>query len=290
MRIAFVILHYQNIDDTVACIKSLQDNLNYENKKIVVVDNASPNGTGKRLQERYNAVEQVQVLLADVNEGYARGNNLGYQYAREELQSDFIIVLNNDTMVKQKDFCDVIIEKYHEKGYHLLGPDVVDENGNHQNPNRVERVGIPKIKKIIRNRKIIRTYLKIKSLVGWTKSMRLLEILERREEKKAKANTTYKTERENVVLHGSCIVFSPSYVKENAEAFYPNTFMYFEEDILACKCQDKGYLTLYTPSVSILHRAESSTKYDRSAFQKMLFVTEQRLNSAKILLDYMNAK
>ena len=164
---------------------------------------------------------------------------------------------------------------------------MVDIEGTHQNPHRMELVDIKKLQKVIRNRKLIRAYLKVKEMFGLTKFMKLLECLQQREEQKAKSNKAYQMEHEDVVLQGSCIVFSPSYVTENAEAFYSKTFMYFEEDILACKCKEKGYRILYTPDVAILHKTESSTRYDRSDFQKMLFVTEQRLNSAQVFLDYL---
>ena len=44
---AFVILHYRAIDTTRSCVKSIRALAG--DKHIVIVDNASPNGTGKVL-------------------------------------------------------------------------------------------------------------------------------------------------------------------------------------------------------------------------------------------------
>ena len=286
-KITFIILHYQNMEDTMGCVKSIRECIEYDEKAIVIVDNASSNGSGERLENLYKKTENIYVLKNKQNEGYAKGNNLGYQFAKRELKSDFIIILNNDTEIRQSRFCNLLIEKYNDTGYHVLGPDIVDLNGNHQNPHRMELVGEQKLKKVIRNRTLIICFMKVLRFLHLTNGVKLLEILEQSGGNKEQKNELYKTEHRNIVLQGSCIVFSPAYVKENEEAFYPKTFLYFEEDILAHKCQKKGYETLYTPSVSILHKCEASTKYNKSAFQKVLFVTEKRLESAKVFLDYI---
>ena len=40
--------------------------------------------------------------------GFARGNNVGFAYAKEELNSDFIILCNSDTEVLEENFCSEI--------------------------------------------------------------------------------------------------------------------------------------------------------------------------------------
>ncbi len=52
--ICFVILHYMVLEETVKCIESIEaQGVDSFSVKIIVVDNASPNGTGKMLQEKY---------------------------------------------------------------------------------------------------------------------------------------------------------------------------------------------------------------------------------------------
>lgn len=99
---AFVILHYRAIDMTRTCVERIQA-LDGEND-IVIVDNASPNGTGKLLAEEYAADSKVTVLLNPENAGFARGNNMGIRWAKEHLSADFVVALNNDVEILQKDF------------------------------------------------------------------------------------------------------------------------------------------------------------------------------------------
>ena len=46
--ICYVILHYQNIEVTQECVEKLKRIIQKESK-IVVIDNASPNGSGEKL-------------------------------------------------------------------------------------------------------------------------------------------------------------------------------------------------------------------------------------------------
>ena len=92
--ICFVILHYQAEQETVNCINNIKEKVQSA-KKIVVVDNASPNGSGEYLQKRYDSDSEVEIVLLDKNLGFAKGNNR----VLEKHLNDFSysILLNNDT-------------------------------------------------------------------------------------------------------------------------------------------------------------------------------------------------
>ena len=73
----FVVLHYMAYDMTVECVSTLIQHFGDQNIKIVVVDNASSNGSGKMLASKYQDDCRVEVILNPQNEGFARGNNVG---------------------------------------------------------------------------------------------------------------------------------------------------------------------------------------------------------------------
>ena len=52
-KVVFSILHYVTSEKTIKCIDTITENLAYDNYLIYVVDNCSPNGSGKELQEKY---------------------------------------------------------------------------------------------------------------------------------------------------------------------------------------------------------------------------------------------
>ena len=98
----FVILHYQAINETIDCVNSIKRILHNQNYKIVIVDNCSPNKSGHKLKQMYGNDQNVYCLLNHKNLGFANGNNIGYQFAKNHLNCDFICCLNNDTLMTEK--------------------------------------------------------------------------------------------------------------------------------------------------------------------------------------------
>ena len=96
---AIVIVNYNKYEDTLACVDSIFKSETNETYHIIVVDNASPNDSWKRLQV-LNQHESISLLLADDNRGYCAGNNIGIKYALENLGADYIWILNPDTLVE----------------------------------------------------------------------------------------------------------------------------------------------------------------------------------------------
>jgi hypothetical protein len=102
-RVAIIVLCYNGIELTLACLASLR-HLTYANAEIVVVDNASHDGTPEKVRAHFPA---VTVLETGANLGYAEGNNVGMRYALAH-GADYALLLNNDTEVAP-DFLSVLI-------------------------------------------------------------------------------------------------------------------------------------------------------------------------------------
>ncbi|MFH2032787.1 MAG: glycosyltransferase family 2 protein [Bacteroidota bacterium] len=92
-----VVLNYNGFDDTKNCIKSLI-NSGYSNLKIVIVDNSSTDNSLTHLKNNFN---DFSILTSDVNKGYAAGMNIGIKHSLEN-EADFILIINNDTIVEEK--------------------------------------------------------------------------------------------------------------------------------------------------------------------------------------------
>jgi GT2 family glycosyltransferase len=94
--VAIVVLNWNGLADTLACLESLSD-LRYANHRVIVVDNGSTDGSVAGLRRAASA-SPIELLEADRNLGYAGGNNLGIRRALDA-HVDFVLVLNNDTVV-----------------------------------------------------------------------------------------------------------------------------------------------------------------------------------------------
>ncbi|MCB0749552.1 MAG: glycosyltransferase family 2 protein, partial [Ignavibacteriae bacterium] len=228
---SFVILHYQNVEDTIICIESILKNVKYENFNIIVVDNNSPNKSGKVLFNDYGNDKKIKVILNDENLAFAKGNNVGFTYAKNHFKSDFILLLNNDTYINQSNFISLIIQKYSELKFHIMGPDIISTiDGTHQNPRILT----------LQNKERLKKYIKLYSFLLVLNYLLLDKILENTKKKIIKKpfitpekneKLDWGLEKQDVKLHGSALIFSPLYVSKY-DGLNPETFMYSEEAIL----------------------------------------------------------
>jgi len=90
-----VILTYNHYSDTEECLESLIRS-DYQNMKIVLVDNGSSDGTPTKVRELY---PQIRVIENGQNMGVPAGYNVGFQYALKN-GADYILMLNNDTVIQ----------------------------------------------------------------------------------------------------------------------------------------------------------------------------------------------
>ena len=74
-----VLLNWNSYEHTANCIRSLQDCTGAP-FDIIVVDNGSTDGSGLQIHTDFPS---IIYLPAPTNEGFAGGNNRGFQYAIE---------------------------------------------------------------------------------------------------------------------------------------------------------------------------------------------------------------
>lgn len=283
----YVILHYQNIKDTKECINSILMNRGCNESKVVVIDNNSPNGTGTELQSLYKDNNQVKILLNRKNEGFAKGNNVGYRYAKEK-GAKFIVQINNDTLIEDRNFESNFINLYNSFHFGVLGPDVFSTlDHHHQNPMPIVEMKIDNVKKQIRKNKIglLLNSLNLDILIKKTKDQKKF-YRPWQEENWVGASSRY-------VLQGACLIFSPIYI-DKFDGLYDGTFMYYEEHILAYMCEKNNVKMLYSPRIQIKHKEGLATntlikknrekrkfKYKNSIVSLENFLKEVLLESKK---------
>jgi hypothetical protein len=93
--VALVVLNWNNAEDTLRCLASLE-HLTYPDYEIVVVDNGSSDDSAPQIRAAYPAVTLIET---GANLGYAGGNNVGIRYTLEH-GAQFVCILNNDIIVE----------------------------------------------------------------------------------------------------------------------------------------------------------------------------------------------
>ena len=94
-KISVIVLTYNNLELTKACLQSLIQWSDYPNLEIIVVDNASSDESPEYLKEFQAMHSQIKLILNPQNLGFAAGNNVGLKAAT----GDYLVMLNNDTVV-----------------------------------------------------------------------------------------------------------------------------------------------------------------------------------------------
>lgn len=239
----FVILNYNTLNETRNCIESIQRLQGGNENPIIVVDNHSVEDISSIETIYFN----VYLIKNEINLGYAKGNNLGYQIAKHLYDAEFIIALNSDTIIKQDDFLQCIEEIFNRTSFHILGPDIITKQEMHQNPARNVCTEHNEVRKriFIQIMRLLKTYIPFVGGIGMGSKMMQQDYIER--------------ELENVALHGACLIFSPLYIANHEHAFYPNTFLYGEEEFLFYNARFNGEKMLYSPLLKIIHLEDVST-------------------------------
>lgn len=262
-KICFVILNYKTYKEAIACAMSVLTTQKYSDINIIIVDNGSPNDSAEQLENYFKHEQRVHVIVSDENLGFAKGNNLGIKYAREHFEPDFIVVANSDIIFEQSDYCEKVVEIYERKPYAILGGDIIDaDRVQHFNP-------------VARNRIYTIPYMRKQALVSEGKAWlyRIIKLLhmkkkvENKEEvatrevegKSVVANSRVEEELKNVLLHGCCMVFSKDFFQK-LDGFWPETFLYAEEEIIYYLAMKKNLKIVYSPEIVCMHKEAVTTK------------------------------
>jgi len=90
-----VIVNWNLREDTLACVNSLIE-AGAKPDHIVVVDNASTDGSVEALKQTFNS--ELTIIESNHNLGFAAGSNLGAKFAIDQ-GAVWVLFLNNDTVV-----------------------------------------------------------------------------------------------------------------------------------------------------------------------------------------------
>lgn len=93
-RVHIVLVHWNSWPETSACLTSLHE-LDYENYRVIVVDNGSSDDSVSRIRQTFSWPE---LILAGENRGFSAGCNIGISRALLD-GSDYVWLLNTDTRV-----------------------------------------------------------------------------------------------------------------------------------------------------------------------------------------------
>jgi GT2 family glycosyltransferase len=97
--VTVIVLNWNGCADLSECISSLKK-CSYPALKILCVDNASTDNSVSMMESEF---PEIETIVTSENLRWAGGNNFGIKYLGSDL-TDFVLLLNNDTVVKPDAF------------------------------------------------------------------------------------------------------------------------------------------------------------------------------------------
>lgn len=255
--IDLIVLNYNDaitVTDFVNCI------IDYKSiDHIVIVDNASTDDSYTKLSELKS--DRVHVILAEKNGGYAKGNNLGIEYAIHSFDSKNIIISNPDVRFDES-LIETMTEALKKTGAISVTAKMVCTS----------TVKLPIAWKLPDYKDCLNEQLYVYS----------------RLRKKTLEYSIDQCEEDFMyvdAIPGSFFMICAVKFKEIG-LFDENTFLYYEENILAYRIKEKGYkqllltneIYLHNHSVSINKSIQSEKRRLKLAFDSRCYYCKKYLN------------
>ncbi len=260
MTVSIIILNWNGWPDTLECLESVYQ-MDYPSYNVVVVDNASRDDSLARIREycqgdlvvespfftyqsankplyllevsegetpdleRYQKLgspEKLLLLKNDMNYGFAEGNNTGLSLAREYLDSEYLVILNNDTVVDHL-FLRELVEcatQHPEAG--IIGPKIRD----YHDPDLLNAVG-GKIRWPV--------------VAGYNQG------------RGERDQGQWDHSRDIDYLVGACLLF-PTTLLEEVGLLDGNLFLLYEDVDFSIRATRRGFKLLLNPQAVIYHK------------------------------------
>ncbi|PIS29973.1 hypothetical protein COT42_03775 [Candidatus Saganbacteria bacterium CG08_land_8_20_14_0_20_45_16] len=117
--VSIIVLNWNGMQDTIECLTSLAK-VNYANFNVILVDNGSTDGSVKAIKRSF---PDAILLQNKTNLGFAAGNNQGIRAAIDR-GADYVLLLNNDTVVKPDFLTNLVQVAASKPNIGLVGPKI----------------------------------------------------------------------------------------------------------------------------------------------------------------------
>ncbi len=262
-RVSIVILNWNGWEDTIEILESLFQ-INYPNFDVIVVDNASEDDSVDKIIEYcsgqlevkssffdydpknkpihifeydtyFNCPENITtekstnnliLIKNDKNYGFPGGNNIGIKFALKFLNPNYILLLNNDTVVEKNFLSELVKTGELQENIGILGPKIYF----YDEPDIIWSVGCK---------------------ISW-KLSRGIQIGTNESDK-----GQYDEKKEVEYVSGSAFLIKTKVIRKIGlmdETF----FLYFEESDWTLRANQAGYKSLYVPKAKIWHKVSRS--------------------------------
>lgn len=224
-QVCVIILNWNGKEDTLHCLRSLQE-VDYPRYQVVVVDNASDDGSPEAIRAAFPAVE---LIVNESNLGFSAGNNEGIQYALQS-GADYVLLLNNDTQVDRMVLTALVRTCEADPAVGLASPKVF----YFDRPHVIYYAGARR---------------------GW------LPLLPRLIGVEEEDRGQYEQLEEVDYIWGQAMLIKREVI-ESVGLLDPRFFMYYEDADYCLRAKRAGYKVVYVPTALVWHQVAKGTEGD----------------------------
>jgi GT2 family glycosyltransferase len=231
--VSIVIVNYNTKDLVIQCLQSIFENTIDLSFEVIVVDNASVDGSSTEIKEKY---PEVKLYCSEINLGFGKANNLGAKLAA----GTFLFLLNSDTLLIENSI--KILKEFYE-------------NSNNS------QIGVVGCKLLDKNKKPHISYGNFPSFFQEFFELGLNKIFKKFYSEKL-SPTIIDNGVENKFVDyiiGADMFFKKS-IFEEIGGFDEDFFLYYEETEICYRLNKLGYKIVWNPDTSIIHYLGSSGK------------------------------
>ena len=244
--ISIVIVQHTKGDLTARAIATLRDHTTCPHE-IIVVDNASPDGSAERVVRECPGISLIRL---ETNAGFGAANNAGVRASKGEL----LLFLNNDTESVEDPLTPVAARFAADPGLGVLGPRLVNQDRSFQ----LSAGHLP-------------------SFLGEIGDKLLYNAVDREiPGARTVAAASFDRERRVGWVTGAALFIRKS-LFEVLGGFDERFFMYFEDKDLCSRAAVLGAVVLYCPAPVIVHLRGGSSTAGRSAHLQRVYRESQAL-------------
>lgn len=247
MKLSILIVNWNTRELVVNCINSVFTHPPKADFEIIVVDNASSDGSLENLRSNFGHNEKVKIIASAKNLGFGRGNNLAYQ----DSSGEYVFLLNPDSQVTDSTLDTLIVYMDAHPDVGIVGPKIVYPGGNLQPSVRRFPTIWPSVLVFSGLHRIIkpRSYLM--------------------------DDFDYQYVREVDQVMGAAL-FTRRSVIEQIGFFDENFWLWYEEVDFCKRVKDAGQKVMFTPKAIIEHHSGKSFS-QLSVYQRKKIVSESLL-------------
>ena len=217
--VSIIIVNYKDPSDTLDLLNCLAE-ITYSNFETIIVDNGTDVDRTEQFQSRLGG---VKVYNTTENLGFAGGVNVGITKA----SGDYILLLNNDTIV-ESGFIEPMVETLNvHKEVGMLSPRILFHDGS----NTIQYAGATNIS----------SWLGRGKKIGFGR----IDSLE------------FSQSKETGLCNGACLMIRKNVI-DDVGSFSEDYFMYYEEHDFCLRAKRYGWKAFYVANSRIYHKQSRS--------------------------------